>query len=128
MRLPGEWPRCWAYPVLSFLIGPSQERTAGGWVPVGDASEFPLNQPTLINATVAKQRGWVVEQQELSVFVSTEDGSDLLPSRTVAPIWPAAFALSRRLSRPPSRDSSAPATTGYLVRVAKSLPGRFLGR
>ena len=78
VRLPGAWPLLLGIPGAVFLIGPSQERTAGGWVPIGDVSEFPLNQPTLINATVAKQRGWVVEQQELSVFVSTEDGSDFV--------------------------------------------------
>lgn len=65
-------------PGVVFLIGPSQERTAGGWVPLGPAAEFPLNQPTLINTTVAKQQGWVTEQKELSVFVSTKDGSDFV--------------------------------------------------
>jgi menaquinol-cytochrome c reductase iron-sulfur subunit len=65
-------------PSAVFLIGPSQERTAGGWVEVGPVDGIPLNQPTLINATVAKQRGWVVEQQELSVFVSTDDGTDFV--------------------------------------------------
>ena len=47
-------------------------------MPVGAVDDFPLNQPTLINTTVAKQRGWVVEQQELSAFVSTKDGSDFV--------------------------------------------------
>lgn len=65
-------------PAAVFLIGPSQQRTAGGWVPVGPVEGIPLNQPTLINTTVAKQQGWVVEQQELSVFVSTKDGSDFV--------------------------------------------------
>ncbi|MCP4308689.1 MAG: Rieske (2Fe-2S) protein [bacterium] len=65
-------------PSAVFLIGPSQERSAGGWVPVGSVDEIPLNQPTLFNTTVAKQRGWVVEQQELSVFVSTQDGTDFV--------------------------------------------------
>lgn len=65
-------------PGAVFVIGPSQERTAGEWVPLGPADEFPLNEPQLVNTTVAKQRGWVVEQQELSVFVSTSDGSEFV--------------------------------------------------
>jgi Rieske Fe-S protein len=63
-------------PAAIFVIGPSQERTASGWVPVGSVEEFPLGAPKLVNTTVSKQRGWVVEEQELSVFVSTKDGSD----------------------------------------------------
>lgn len=63
-------------PAAVFVIGPSQQRTAGDWVPLGPVDGFPLGQPKLINTTVAKQRGWVVEEQELSVFVSTNDGSD----------------------------------------------------
>ena len=65
-------------PGAIFVIGPSQERTAGGWVPVGPVDEFPLNQPKLVNTTVAKQRGWVVEQQELSVFVTAKDGEEFV--------------------------------------------------
>jgi Rieske Fe-S protein len=65
-------------PGAIYVIGPSQERTAGGWVPLGPVEDFPLDVPKLVNTTVAKQRGWVVEQQELSVFVSTEDGADFV--------------------------------------------------
>jgi Rieske Fe-S protein len=63
-------------PAAVFVIGPSQERTAGDWVAVGRVDEFPVGQPKLVNTTVSKQSGWVVEEQELSVFVSTKDGSD----------------------------------------------------
>ncbi len=65
-------------PGAVFVIGPSQVRSQGDWVPVGPTDAIPLNQPTLINTTVAKQRGWVVEQQELSVFVSTTDGAEFV--------------------------------------------------
>ncbi len=65
-------------PAAVFVIGPSQQRTSSDWVPVGPIEEFPLDRPKLVNATVSKQRGWVVEEQELSVFVSTADGSDFV--------------------------------------------------
>ncbi len=65
-------------PSAVFLIGTSQQRTAGGWVAMGPVAEFPLNQPTLINTTVAKQQGWVVEEQELSAFVTTADGDEFV--------------------------------------------------
>ena len=65
-------------PGAIFVIGGSQQETAGDWVALGPVTEFPLGQPKLINTTVAKQRGWTVEQQELSVFVSTNDGSEFL--------------------------------------------------
>jgi Rieske Fe-S protein len=65
-------------PGAVFVIGPSQEHTTGDWVSLGTIDEFPLKKPRLISATVAKQQGWVVEEQELSVFVSTEDGTDFV--------------------------------------------------
>ena len=65
-------------PGAVFVIGPSQEHTTGDWVSLGAIDEFPLQKPRLISATVAKQQGWVVEEQELSVFVSTEDGTDFV--------------------------------------------------
>lgn len=65
-------------PGAVFVIGPSQEHTDGDWVSLGTVDDFPLNKPRLISATVAKQQGWVVEEQELSVFVSTEDGTDFV--------------------------------------------------
>jgi Rieske Fe-S protein len=63
-------------PAAVFVIGPSQQRTTGEWVTLGSVDEFPLDVPKLVNATVTKQSGWVVEPQELSVFVSTADGTD----------------------------------------------------
>jgi len=65
-------------PAAVFVIGPSQQRTGGDWVPLGAVEEFPLEKPRLMSATVAKQQGWVIEEQELSVFVSTEDGVDFV--------------------------------------------------
>ncbi len=65
-------------PGVVFVIGPSQEHTSGDWVSLGTIDEFPLRKPRLISATVAKQQGWVVEEQEVSVFVSTEDGTDFV--------------------------------------------------
>jgi Rieske Fe-S protein len=65
-------------PAVVFVIGPSQQRTAGGWVPVGFVDDIPLDRPKLFNATVSKQSGWVVEERELSVFVSTNDGSEFV--------------------------------------------------
>jgi len=65
-------------PGAVFVIGPSQEHTKGDWVSLGTIDEFPLDKPRLISATVAKQQGWVVEEQEISVFVSTGNGTDFI--------------------------------------------------
>jgi len=65
-------------PAAVFVIGPSQQQTKSGWVSLGSVDEFPLKKPRLISAKVAKQQGWVVEEQDLSVFVSTEDGADFV--------------------------------------------------
>ena len=65
-------------PATVFVIGPSQQRTTGDWVSLGSVDEFPLEKPRLINATVATQQGWAIEEKELSVFVKTDDGAEFV--------------------------------------------------
>ncbi len=64
-------------PAISYLIGPSNERSnTGEWIPLGLAASVVPGDPVLMKTTVERTSGWLVDTQEVSVFVSTENGQD----------------------------------------------------
>jgi len=66
-----------AIPAVAYLLGPALRRVRDEiWIALGSASKVELGTPTLFKATVEEQTGWIVNQQELSVYVLTENGRD----------------------------------------------------
>jgi len=67
-----------ALPAIAYVTGSS--RAAGTdetWIRLGSVSSIePGATPTLIKATVERRSGYLVEEQEVSVFVTTQDGAD----------------------------------------------------
>lgn len=63
-----------AGPSAWFLIGASQQQAQAEWIELGDISSFPLGAPTKVTRSVSRQVGFQEEDQEVSVFVITEDG------------------------------------------------------
>jgi quinol---cytochrome c reductase iron-sulfur subunit, bacillus type len=65
-----------AIPAVAFVAGSA--RTPAGehtWIPLGSASSIePGAGPTLKKVTVERSSGDLVEEQEISVFVETNDG------------------------------------------------------
>ena len=63
-------------PAALFVTGSA--RAAGGeetWIRLGSASSIEPNAaPVLMKATVSRRSGYLVEEQEISVFVTTTDG------------------------------------------------------
>ena len=63
-------------PATLFVTGSA--RAAGGeetWIRLGSASSIePGAPPALMKATVSRRSGYLVEEQEVSVFVTTTDG------------------------------------------------------
>lgn len=65
-----------AVPAVGFVAGsvrsPTDEAT---WIPLGSVSSIePGAAPTLKKATVERRSGYLVEEQEIAVFVETPDG------------------------------------------------------
>ncbi len=65
-------------PAFAFVTGPSRtgvdEET---WIRLGStASIEPGAPPTLIKATVLRRSGYLTEEQEISVFVTSETGTE----------------------------------------------------
>lgn len=64
-----------AVPGLGYLLGPALRRTTEEvWISLGAASKVELGTPTLFKATVQRQTGWIVNEEQLTVFVVSEDG------------------------------------------------------
>lgn len=68
-----------AVPGVGYLLGPALRRsTEEAWIALGTASKVELGTPTLFKATVQRQTGWIVNEEQLTVFVVTEDGRDFV--------------------------------------------------
>jgi menaquinol-cytochrome c reductase iron-sulfur subunit len=68
-----------AVPALAYLLGPALRRQSEeAWIPLGSASKVELGTPTLFRASVEQQTGWIVNQQEVGVYVLTENGRDYI--------------------------------------------------
>lgn len=66
-------------PAIAYLIGPALEQTEEqGWIPLGSASKVELGTPTLFKARVERKTGWIVNEEELSIYVFTDNGRDFL--------------------------------------------------
>ena len=64
-------------PALVYIIGPALQRTeTQDWIPVGAASKVELGIPTLFKVKIERKTGWIVNDEELSIYVRTDDGRD----------------------------------------------------
>lgn len=68
-----------AIPAVAYVIGPAlQRRTAENWVRLGPTSKVELGNPTLFKTIVESQTGWILTEEEVSVYVLTEDGREYI--------------------------------------------------
>ncbi len=64
-------------PALAYIIGPAlEEQATDEWIPLGLSNKVELGVPTLFKTTIERQTGWIVNQEELSVYVITRDGRE----------------------------------------------------
>ena len=71
-------------PAAAYMIGPS--RNGGSKhepVALGSATSAEIGTPTLFKATVQRSSGWLVTEEELAVFVKTENGRDFVAMSNV---------------------------------------------
>jgi Rieske Fe-S protein len=68
-----------AVPSLIYIIGNALKRElAEAWVRLGSTSKVEVGVPTLFTFTIERQTGWIVNQEEVSVYVLTENGRDYI--------------------------------------------------
>jgi Rieske Fe-S protein len=64
-------------PALIYLLAPAVKRqTEEVWIALGSTNKVELGVPTLFKATVRRKTGWIVNEEQLSVYVLTENGRD----------------------------------------------------
>jgi quinol---cytochrome c reductase iron-sulfur subunit, bacillus type len=73
-----------AVPAVAYVIGPASgaEQTQN-WIRLGPTSKVEIGQPTLFKVTVTNQTGWIVNDEEISIYVLTENGRDYIALSSV---------------------------------------------
>ena len=62
-------------PAIAYLIGPALQRTdTQNWIRLGSAAKVEIGIPTLFKTKIQRQAGWIVNEEELSVYIRTDDG------------------------------------------------------
>ncbi|MFN2159430.1 MAG: ubiquinol-cytochrome c reductase iron-sulfur subunit [Anaerolineales bacterium] len=66
-------------PAIAYVVGPAikQDETQV-WIKVGSSTKVELGIPTLFKVKVERKTGWIVDEDEISVYVLTENGRDYL--------------------------------------------------
>lgn len=67
----------WAVPgVVSVLDPARKESTAAEWRTLGAADKVQPGAPSLFKTRITKTTGWVTTEQEVAIYVHTENGRD----------------------------------------------------
>ncbi|MBI9046302.1 MAG: ubiquinol-cytochrome c reductase iron-sulfur subunit [Anaerolineaceae bacterium] len=61
-------------PAISYIIGPALKRDSMDWIRLGAVSKVEKGIPTLFKTTIKRETGWVTTEEDLSVYILTEDG------------------------------------------------------
>ncbi len=68
-----------AIPAVAYVVGPALKRkTSENWVRLGPTSKVELGTPSLFKTIIERQTGWILTEEEISVYVLTEDGRDYI--------------------------------------------------
>jgi len=71
-------------PAVAYVVEPALKSQEGqGWIRLGSTSKVELGVPTLFKSTIQQQTGWITSEEELSVYVLTEDGRDYIAMSNV---------------------------------------------
>ena len=64
-------------PAIFYIAGPAAEDSGTAeWIRLGPAGSVEPGAPTLMKANVERRSGYLITTEELSVFVTTENGTD----------------------------------------------------
>ncbi len=73
-------------PALIYLLSPATEKQAEeAWIPLGSTGKVELGVPTLFKTTIRRKTGWIVNEEQLSVYVLTDNGRDFVAMSNICP-------------------------------------------
>jgi Rieske Fe-S protein len=66
-------------PAIAYIIGPTLARTTTqDWIRLGPISKVELKIPTLFKFTIQRKTGWIENEEEVSVYILTDNGRDFV--------------------------------------------------
>ena len=66
-------------PALGYIASPANLKDQSQvWIRVGSTSKVEIGTPTLFKIKVKRTTGWIVNEEEFSVYVLTENGRDYI--------------------------------------------------
>jgi len=66
-------------PAIAYIVGPAlNQETSDAWIPIGSTSKIELGTPALFKANIERTTGWIVNQEELTAYILTEDGRNFI--------------------------------------------------
>lgn len=68
-----------AIPAVAYIIGPAiQKKEIEEWILLGSTQKVEPGTPTLFKASIERQTGWIVNEEEISVYVLTDNGREYI--------------------------------------------------
>jgi menaquinol-cytochrome c reductase iron-sulfur subunit len=66
-------------PAIAYIVGPASKKDESqNWIPLGSVSKVELGNPTLFKAKIERQTGWIINEEEISAYIFTENGRDFV--------------------------------------------------
>ena len=66
-------------PAIAYLVGPALRKAQEQvWIRLGSVLKVEIGVPTLFKVKVQQRTGWIVNEEEISVYVFTEDGRNYI--------------------------------------------------
>lgn len=64
-------------PGIAYILGPALKKPEEqNWIPLGAASKVEIGTPTLFKTKIEQKAGWIVNEQELTFYVITDNGRE----------------------------------------------------
>ncbi len=68
-----------AVPAVAYVVGPSlKTQQVQTWMRLGPTAKVEVGTPTLFTVTIQTQTGWIVNSEEVSVYVLSTDGRSFI--------------------------------------------------
>jgi quinol---cytochrome c reductase iron-sulfur subunit, bacillus type len=66
-------------PAIAYIVGPALKRSGPTeWITLGSTAKIQPGTPTLFKAKVKRQSGWIVNEEEISAYILTDNGRDFV--------------------------------------------------
>ena len=71
-------------PAIAYIIGPALNREeTQNWIQLGSTAKVELNTPTLFKTKIERRTGWIVNEEEISIYVLTTDGREYVAMSSI---------------------------------------------